>query len=132
MWLALLLVVVAAVVFYLKQGKSKAKTTARPVRNDAELQVSYKALGIVCDDGACEGAKVHQGKRYLIADAPHLPLPDCQQDCQCRYEHYPDRRNPDGDRRVNFGLASNLHGSNEGERREKKKDRRKSSRARFE
>lgn len=66
---------------------------------DRSLQTSssasaFKAVAIVCDDAiACPAARALDGKRFLGAEAPKLPLPDCTTDvCTCTFHHHPDRR----------------------------------------
>ena len=137
MWFVVLLLIVAAVVvIYLKKQTKKSTSKGAKAQRKAavsgvaETAKDYKGIGIVCEDDACAAAKALRGKRYLVAEAPHVPLSDCDKNCQCRYEHYPDRRNPEGDRRSNFGMASDLHGSTAQERRVKR-GRRKSDRQRF-
>jgi hypothetical protein len=47
-------------------------------------------------------AREAEGKRFLSAAAPMLPLKGCTATkCQCRYVHHSDRRSV-RDRRVNF------------------------------
>jgi len=55
---------------------------------------AFKAVAIVCDDAvACPAARALDGKRFLGAEAPKLPLPDCTTDvCTCTFHHHPDRR----------------------------------------
>ena len=54
----------------------------------------YHAVSICCGDGACEAAREKVGARYLSAAAPLLPLAQCDRpdECECRYQHYDDRR----------------------------------------
>ena len=56
---------------------------------------------------ACESAREASGERYLVAEAPLLPLARCdrREACDCRYLHFSDRRR--GPRRkTEGGLAS--------------------------
>ncbi len=54
----------------------------------------FHAVEIRCTKNACQAAKDTCGERYLSAEAPLLPLDQCDQPdrCQCRYQHHKDRR----------------------------------------
>jgi len=60
---------------------------------------TYHAVAIRCGKSSCQAAQDNQSERYLSAEAPLLPLPQCDRpdQCECRYQHYEDRR--DGPRR---------------------------------
>lgn len=63
----------------------------------------FHAVTIVPGPRACVAAHAQFNQRFLAREAPPLPLKGCEcSRCECRYEHYDDRRN--GDRRVH-GLA---------------------------
>jgi hypothetical protein len=51
-------------------------------------------VSIVSGPGACAAAKQLKNVRVLSADAPRLPLAncDCPATCPCTYRHYDDRR----------------------------------------
>jgi hypothetical protein len=55
---------------------------------------SWRAVSVVPAGSACDAALLLRGRRFLTRDAPRLPLPACnrQNECQCRYQHLPDRR----------------------------------------
>jgi hypothetical protein len=55
---------------------------------------SWNAVSIVCTGASCAAAQALKGRRYLSADAPRLPLPDCTSPaaCRCAYRKHPDRR----------------------------------------
>ncbi len=66
--------------------KSSTKVTKPKVSpyHCVELKISYDA---------CDAAMQQHGKRYLSAEAPILPLSECdQQSCRCRFKHHDDRR----------------------------------------
>ena len=93
-------------------------------RNAEKPSVSpYHAVSIHCTDSACQAAKDNLGKRYLSAEAPFLPLRDCDRpdQCNCRYKHYDDRRREQR-RRADQGLAD--HSNPDREERRRQKDRR--------
>ena len=54
----------------------------------------YHAVAIRCGNTACQAAKDNLGERHLSAEAPLLPLEQCDQpdQCNCHYQHYDDRR----------------------------------------
>ncbi|MCG9711545.1 hypothetical protein L1D29_01755 [Shewanella insulae] len=71
----------------------------------------YHCVEIVNDDGLCGSAMKLKGKRFLSKDAPTLPLPGCSEgECNCRYMHHEDRRGQTEDRRIDFGVTSELYG----------------------
>ena len=54
----------------------------------------YHAVAIRCGKTPCQAAQDNQSERYLSAEAPLLPLDQCDRpdQCECRYQHYEDRR----------------------------------------
>jgi len=54
----------------------------------------YHAVAIRCGKNACQAAKDNLGERHLSAEAPLLPLKQCDRpdQCECHYQHYDDRR----------------------------------------
>lgn len=72
----------------------------------------FHAVSIEAGPRSCAEAKARDGRRYLSAAAPMLPLRECTQPtCQCRYVHHKDRRT-ERDRRVNF-VNPHAHTMNE-------------------
>ncbi len=67
----------------------------------------YHAVSIHCTDNSCQAAKDKLGERHLSAEAPLLPLAQCDRpdQCDCRYKHYDDRRG-DCRRRTDQGLPA--------------------------
>jgi hypothetical protein len=54
---------------------------------------NFHAVSIRPADKSCEGARRIQSMRYLSAQAPQVPLAECNASrCECRYVHYEDRR----------------------------------------
>lgn len=79
--------------------------------HDQSTSHPYHCVEIVNDKGVCDSAKKLKDKRFLSKDAPTLPLPDCNEaECHCRYLHHEDRRGQTEDRRVDFGVTSELYG----------------------
>jgi hypothetical protein len=54
----------------------------------------WHAVTIVAKGSSCEAARAARDKRYLSAEAPRLPLPECSKPeaCSCSYKHHADRR----------------------------------------
>ena len=125
MWLLVLIVVAASVYFFLsrKDAPKPVKTKRQNLKPNAGNP--FKAISIVCGEYACAAANINSQKRFLLTEVPNLPLSGCAEGrCGCRYQHHTDRRSGDGDRRLNFGLSQELHGSTSQERRQRN-DRRK-------
>jgi hypothetical protein len=62
---------------------------------EAAKEPDFHAVGIrpAEEDQSCNVALALRGQRFLSADAPALPLPDCDAlECNCTYRHYNDRR----------------------------------------
>lgn len=55
---------------------------------------NWRAVSVVPVGAACEAALQLRGRRFLTREAPRLPLADCtrQNECECKYQHLPDRR----------------------------------------
>jgi hypothetical protein len=58
------------------------------------LKLRYHCVEVVAGSTGCPAAIELQGQRLLSADAPRLPLANCDRpgDCDCRYRHHEDRR----------------------------------------
>jgi hypothetical protein len=67
----------------------------------------FRAVEIRAPESSCAAAKALNGRRFLCAEAPLLPLGDCDRSarCRCCYRHRRDRRS--GSRRcTDAGLAT--------------------------
>jgi hypothetical protein len=55
---------------------------------------SWPAVSVVPGKNACEAARKLGEQRFLARNAPRLPLEACnrQDQCQCKYARYADRR----------------------------------------
>jgi hypothetical protein len=79
----------------------------------------YHAVTVVPGARACAAAQALRDRRFLSRQAPPLPLPGCDSGrCQCRYEHFDDRRK--GLRRAH-DLAVSIDGHDDTERRDRSK-----------
>ncbi|GIU07958.1 hypothetical protein [Shewanella glacialipiscicola] len=73
---------------------------------------NFHSVSIVNDGHCCEQITAISGKRFLSKDAPEIPMEDCTvTNCQCRYQHYDDRRQLGNDRRIGFGVTRDLFGA---------------------
>ena len=79
----------------------------------------FHAVTIAPGQRACKEARALQGQRFLSREAPPLPLKNCgSPQCECRYEHYDDRR--EGHRRAH-DLGVSIDGYEGSEQRQKSK-----------
>ncbi len=89
-----------------------------------KLPNRFHAVAIVPGERACAEAKDLLGKRFLSREAPALPLKNCgSARCECRYEHYEDRRKS---KRRAHDLGVSIDGFDGDDHRQKsRRDRRK-------
>ena len=125
--LALLFLLVLLLLASRRKHASSPGTKAEKPR-EAIKSAPFHAVSIKHAADACAAARDLSGKRFLSAEAPTLPLPDCDAgNCDCRFVHHGDRRHPN-DRRSPF--AANI-GEDSGkfaqEQRENRDDRRNDS-----
>jgi hypothetical protein len=69
---------------------------------------SYAAVGIRVGAVACKSARALAGKRFLVAEAPSLPLQSCNVHCKCTYRSYDDRRQ-EPRRSADVGVSSRFY-----------------------
>jgi hypothetical protein len=83
-----------------ESSAKKRAPSARPKPTHAGGD--YRAVSLAPSIECYAVAKDGAGKRYLLREAPQLPLADCAMPgtCSCRFRKHADRR--DGDRRL-FG-----------------------------
>lgn len=81
-----------------KQNNTTKKTpNQRPFQQHTKeytLNSKHAAVTISHETNACEAVKAIGHTRYLVREAPLLPLKDCTQSntCNCQYLHHTDRR----------------------------------------
>ena len=80
----------------------KEPPAAGPLRPFQAISI-YR--GLIC----CEMARKFSDHRFLVRDAPPLPLAGCsmRKTCQCRYIKHRDRRS-EPRRLIDFGMAARL------------------------
>ena len=81
------------------------------------MNSSWVAVSIVPGAGACTAVEKLRDQRFLARAAPRLPLAECpnQEQCQCKYKRYSDRR--DGPRRAEDQPAGSRSAPSTQERR---------------
>ena len=102
----LLILIVTLLVgwLYLRRRKDQAAATTVD-RRQKSGSTAYHSVSINYGPMVCTAARELEGKRYLASAAPRFPLPDCDvTKCECRFDHYRDRRE-NQDRRSVFQSA---------------------------
>lgn len=86
--LVILLLLVAAAYFLFFRRPKKAQPEPLSTRKP------YAAVRVKPHEHACNAAFEMSHRTFLVAEAPILPLPDCNksESCRCGYRHYDDRR----------------------------------------
>lgn len=103
--IVVLLVVIAGLLYYRQRKAQQHSESAKPERRVASSDSRYHAVSIRFDANACAAAKALAGSRFLAAEAPTLPLANCDaHSCQCRFVHHHDRRSGK-DRRSPFAAG---------------------------
>ncbi len=122
------LVVLGLIVFLIsRKGGAPDQRPAAPRPATAGPTTNFHAVSIKVGSNVCSAAQSLEGKRFLSNAAPRIPLPDCDvPECECRFEHHGDRREPDTDDRRNpyrAGMGAET-GQFQAEKREGLPDRR--------
>ena len=107
----IIVVLIVAAAILLRSAKKPASPKSSDRRSGAR---SSRYRGVSCHPPtqSCEAAVKIAGSRFLVAEAPELPLPECSvYRCRCKYRHHEDRRDEDADRRVPHGLRNDLFGA---------------------
>ena len=93
------------------ERRSGNRRQARGAISSSQAESRYRAASILASRCACDAVRIVEGRRYLAAEAPRLPLQDCSAErCTCRYVRYEDRRSSQGDRRALYSLQTDLYG----------------------
>jgi hypothetical protein len=68
--------------------------TADERERDDEERCLWRAVSVQASAGACPAARRLGDTRFLVAQAPPLPLAECDlpDDCDCVFRHHADRR----------------------------------------
>lgn len=75
-----------------KKIGAQIRTAGQPVQHH-RVGNPFHAVSIETGARCCSQSRANEGRRFLAASAPKLPLPGCTMvKCQCRYVHHKDRR----------------------------------------
>lgn len=102
--LVLIAVVVGLFIYWKRHARPRQQQYKVGEHRSARRHASsaaqpYAAVSIAPCEDACMAAWEMQGERFLIRQAPRLPLPECDAaNCGCEFVPHDDRRTP-GDRR---------------------------------
>jgi hypothetical protein len=56
-------------------------------------QKQWHAVGVITGESPCVAIQLLRQRRWLSAEAPRFPLPNCNSpQCDCHYSHFKDRR----------------------------------------
>ena len=93
--------------FFTKREQEAAKKPQEPLR-------PFQAVAIFPGTQCCKAAREIEGYRFLMRQAPKLPLSECTQpqSCRCRYLKFNDRRGSPR-RMLDFGLKPTLFAAKE-------------------
>ncbi|MDJ0927287.1 MAG: hypothetical protein QNJ73_06495 [Gammaproteobacteria bacterium] len=96
------------------------------VQTQTDIKKDFRGVQIHPGPRACKLARAQKGERYLMNDAPSLPLPECDAaSCNCRYVKLRDRRSWEP-RRLELGQFGSIRPQGSEDRRAGRRDRRKS------
>jgi hypothetical protein len=70
------------------------RKSSAPVVHHHAHETDYRAVSIVPTQTSCREARRLRHMRFLLDEAPRLPLRECPQQltCSCTYRKFPDRR----------------------------------------
>jgi hypothetical protein len=105
---------------------SVAKTKSappKPGKPSKPVISKWYSVSLVPGKRCCAAVKQLSRKRWLSADAPRFPVAKCDlKTCECRYQHFDDRRGTPRRRIDREALPRSYDG---GERRATRRDRRR-------
>jgi hypothetical protein len=82
-----------------KTAREHPTTNPAPGAGSKPLDTArdYRAVSLAPDGVCCAAAKKTPGKRYLLREAPRLPLADCTMpiNCSCKFRKHADLRYSD-------------------------------------
>jgi len=90
-----------------KPVKAVKRVAPQPKATVKARRRNFKGASIKPGNKCCQAVRDLDDKRYLVEEAPRLPLESCDLigECECTYHNHPDRRAGD-DRRNLFGSLS--------------------------
>ena len=97
----------------------------RRFKSGETISSRYSAISIRPGENSCSAALRMEGERFLLAEAPDLPLEACDQTiCNCKFRNHADRRS-NGDRRESAGQYGRFRPRLGGDERRLSGERRK-------
>lgn len=81
------------------------------MRNPDHQSHPWRAVSIAVGEAPCAPVRSLLGKRFLVSQAPRLPLLECPwaDDCDCQFRHHDDRRSGTGvERRTGARSATDV------------------------
>ncbi len=107
-----------------RPGRVTKKTAVSAI----STRLPYHAISCRSGAGNCAAVETLKDQRFLVEDAPQLPLADCtsSERCKCKYLHHQDRRDNDDDRRALYGIKSEFYEYSSKQDRRVKNGRRES------
>lgn len=122
---ALLLLLLLFIWLFIRRRNARHVDVPRPATPVSHKGTVYHSVSIKFESNACMAARELEGKRFLSAAAPRLPLADCNvHECSCRFVHHKDRRSG-RDRRSPFAASGFGGGTGSFEQEQRKgRDRR--------
>ena len=88
----------------------RARVTKKTAQNADRARLPYHAVSCRSGAGSCEAMAALEDQRFLVEDAPQLPLEACTKErCKCKYLHHQDRRDNDGGRRALYGIKTEFY-----------------------
>jgi len=99
----------AAAVAKARLNKQLDPVTPAKAASKSSRRRSFKGAAINPCENSCGASKALADKRFLVEQAPRLPLEGCDRiaSCTCKYHNYPDRRQDD-ERRYVYGALSTV------------------------
>lgn len=90
-----------------KVSRPRLRVAPKPEVTTKARRRNFKGASIQPGDKCCQAAREQANTRYLVEEAPRIPLERCDLigECVCKYHNHPDRRAGD-DRRNLFGSLS--------------------------
>jgi hypothetical protein len=77
----------------IERGNGPKEPAGKSAKPGKQPRNRWHAVVIVPGAGHCKAAESAKGRRFLSAEAPLLPLRDCDVSaCTCKYRHHDDRR----------------------------------------
>jgi len=121
-FLIILLVLAIGLGLLVRQNRGAGKSDRRSSKTDASGK--YHAVSVCMGTNPCKAVLTICHKRFLSAEAPGFPLPECDRsECSCCYEHHADRRTG-RDRRDFINASGKIAGNALSEERRGWTDRR--------